>query len=108
MIADATQITDSSTANSGSGMMKARRSTQGRWCSMAILIAFAAALFVCGTASAADVYVGTGETYTTIQDAVTAATAGDTIIVRDGTYNENVDVGKELTIRSTVWAAPLV
>jgi parallel beta-helix repeat protein len=38
--------------------------------------------------------------YTTIQAAVDNASAGGTIIVRDGTYNENVDVNKRLTIRS--------
>jgi len=39
--------------------------------------------------------------YSTIQEAVNAANPGDTIIVRDGTYSENVDVNKEyLTIRS--------
>ena len=37
--------------------------------------------------------------YPTIQAAVAAASHGDTIIVRDGTYTENVDVNKEhLTI----------
>jgi len=41
-----------------------------------------------------------GANFTNIQDAVDNATAGDTIIVRDGTYTENVVVGKELTIRS--------
>ena len=43
---------------------------------------------------------GGGANFTNIQDAVDNATAGDTIIVRDGTYTENVVVGKELTIRS--------
>ncbi|WFN34534.1 right-handed parallel beta-helix repeat-containing protein [Methanogenium sp. S4BF] len=38
--------------------------------------------------------------FTTIQAAVDAANAGDTIIVRDGTYQENVDVTKSLVIRS--------
>ena len=38
--------------------------------------------------------------YPTIQQAVNAANSGDTIIVRDGTYIENVDVNKRLTIRS--------
>jgi len=39
--------------------------------------------------------------YTTIQAAVNAATAGDTILVYPGTYNENVDVNKQLNITST-------
>ncbi|MBP2145739.1 PGF-pre-PGF domain-containing protein [Methanofollis sp. W23] len=42
---------------------------------------------------------GSGD-YTTIQDAVTAAYDWDTIVVRDGTYNETVTVDKCLTIRS--------
>ncbi|MEA1863907.1 MAG: right-handed parallel beta-helix repeat-containing protein, partial [Euryarchaeota archaeon] len=39
-------------------------------------------------------------TYPTIQQAVDNANAGDTIIVRDGTYTENVGVNKSLTILS--------
>ena len=35
-----------------------------------------------------------------IQDAVNNATAGETICVKDGTYNENVNVATRLTIRS--------
>ena len=46
----------------------------------------------------AEVYVP--DDYPTIQAAVDNATAGDTIIVRDGTYTENVRVNKQLTIRS--------
>ncbi len=42
---------------------------------------------------------GNGD-FTTIQAAVTAASSGDTIIVKDGTYTENVDVDKSLEIRS--------
>jgi parallel beta-helix repeat protein len=38
--------------------------------------------------------------YPTIQDAVNVASDGDTIIVRDGTYIENVKVYKRLTIQS--------
>ena len=38
--------------------------------------------------------------YPTIQAAVNVASAGDTIIVRDGIYNENVKVNKRLTIQS--------
>jgi len=38
--------------------------------------------------------------YAKIQWAVDNATAGDTIIVRDGTYYENLKVDKQLTIKS--------
>ena len=38
--------------------------------------------------------------YPTIQAAVDASSTGDTIIVRAGTYTENVDVNKTLTIES--------
>jgi len=49
--------------------------------------------------SSATIYVP--DDYSTIQAAVSAANPGDTIIVRNGTYSENVDVNKEyLTIRS--------
>jgi parallel beta-helix repeat protein len=50
-----------------------------------------------GHASAATYYVNPGES---IQAAVNAANPGDTIIVRDGTYTENVDVNKQVTIES--------
>jgi parallel beta-helix repeat protein len=41
------------------------------------------------------------DNFTTIQQAVNNATSGDTIIVRDGTYHENVDVNvAHLTIQS--------
>lgn len=48
--------------------------------------------------STADVYVP--DNYSTIQAAVDGANAGDTIIVRVGTYTENVDVNKSLNIKS--------
>lgn len=41
-----------------------------------------------------------GADFTAIQAAVTAANAGDTIIVKDGTYNENITVDKSLVIES--------
>lgn len=50
------------------------------------------------TVSSAVIYVP--DNYATIQGAVDNAAAGDTIIVRDGTYRENVKVNKRLTIRS--------
>lgn len=49
-------------------------------------------------ASSATIYVP--DAYSTIQAAVDGASPGDTITVRDGTYEENVDVDKRLTIRS--------
>lgn len=49
------------------------------------------------TASASDIFVP--ENYTTIQQAVDNANPGDTIIV-GGTYEENIEVDKRLTIES--------
>jgi len=64
------------------------------------MVLLCVAAFVCGTAGAADIYVPEGGNLT-IQQAVNNATAGDVIIVRDGTYNENVNVNvAHLTIRS--------
>ena len=65
-----------------------------------VLLVFCA--FV-GTVSAADIYVP--DNYEKIQWAVDNASTGDTIIVRDGTYNENVEVSESLTIRSENGAA---
>jgi parallel beta-helix repeat protein len=63
---------------------------------MMVLLCIAAS--VCGTAGAATIYVPDDQG--TIQQAVNNAIAGDTIIVRDGNYNENVDVDKRVTIHS--------
>jgi parallel beta-helix repeat protein len=49
---------------------------------------------------AATLYVGAGETYTTIQSAINAANDSDTIIVRNGSYTENININKPLTIIS--------
>jgi hypothetical protein len=48
---------------------------------------------------AAELHVGPGQTYSTIQAAITAASDGDTIIVHAGTYDEQVVVDKSLTIQ---------
>ena len=49
-----------------------------------------------GTASAATIYVP--DDYPMIQEAVDAASDGDTIIVRDGIYKENVVMDKRLSL----------
>jgi len=65
---------------------------------IAILFLTALAFISCGTASATTFYMPAD--YAQIQWAVDNASEGDTIIVRDGTYTENVDVNKRLTIHS--------
>ena len=65
-----------------------------------VLVSSFAFLVLFSTAYSATLYVGPGQTYTTIQDAVNAASAGDIIVVKDDTYNENVNVNKQLTIQS--------
>ena len=55
-------------------------------------------LGLCSVASAKTIYVP--DDYARIQWAVDNASAGDTIIVRDGTYVENIDINKQLTIKS--------
>jgi parallel beta-helix repeat protein len=67
--------------------------------SILILVFF---VFITGPASADTLTVditGSGD-YTSIQAAVNNASDGDTIIVYQGTYTENVNVNKELTIVS--------
>ena len=65
----------------------------------ALAVLFFTAVIPAGV-SAATIYVPEGGNQT-IQQAVNNASGGDTIIVRDGTYNENVDVNVyNLTIRS--------
>ncbi|KXS43115.1 MAG: putative cell surface protein [Methanolobus sp. T82-4] len=51
-------------------------------------------------ASAAEITVGDSQEYTNITTAIANATDGDTIIVTDGTYTENIVVNKSVTIRS--------
>ena len=75
------------------------------------LLFAAVALIVCAAlavpASAANLSVGAGAQFTTIQQAVDAAKPGDTVLVAPGTYTENIVVNKPLTItgNATVQAA---
>ncbi|HHA18100.1 MAG TPA: hypothetical protein ENK70_00120, partial [Methylophaga sp.] len=43
--------------------------------------------------------VDTGQVYCTIQSAINDASAGNTIFVRNGTFNETLDIAKSLTIK---------
>ncbi|MEA3281150.1 MAG: NosD domain-containing protein [Euryarchaeota archaeon] len=68
------------------------------WAVLLIAVIFATLTFVSvGCASGATHYVDPGES---IQAAVNTADPHDTIIVRDGTYTENINVNKSLTIQS--------
>jgi parallel beta-helix repeat protein len=49
-----------------------------------------------GISSAAIVYVP--DNYSSIQEAINAASADDTVIVRNGTYSENVELNKKLSL----------
>jgi parallel beta-helix repeat protein len=60
-----------------------------------------ATLFVAPTAvPAATLHVGAGQTYATIQAALNASSDGDSIVVHDGTYVENVTVDTRVAIVS--------
>jgi hypothetical protein len=53
--------------------------------------------------------VGPGQTNTTIQSAINAASTGDTILVAPGTYYENIDfLGKAITVTSSGGAAKTI
>ncbi len=60
------------------------------------------ALFACGNAAAGTLIVDIngGADFVSIQEAVSAAGDGDTVLVMPGTYLENLDVEKPLTIIS--------
>ena len=63
-----------------------------------ITLALALWFVFCGTVSAVELHVGSGQTYSTIRGAVDVAGDGEVIIVHAGSYTENVDVNKRLTL----------
>ncbi len=75
---------------------------------MKAIIFVISALFISQTIGfAATIFVP--DDHATIQDAISAASAGDTIIVRPNTYVENVDfLGKAVTVQSEGGAAATV
>ena len=68
--------------------------------SLALAVLMVMTLFTVGAFADGDTLtVGVGENYTTISDAVKAAKDGDTIYIKDGTYQETVTItGKALTL----------
>jgi len=65
-----------------------------------IVLALVIGVLFCGTASADTLKIGSsGCDYTKIQDAVDNASVGDTVLVYNGIYAENVKINnKDLTI----------
>jgi len=69
-------------------------------CAVLVSVVLLTSVAVVGTATAATLTVGSsGCDYTTIQAAVDDAAEGDTIFVWNGSYTENVNVDKRLTLR---------
>ncbi len=65
-----------------------------------LYLAIIAVILLVGSVPASTIIVcPSGCNYSTIQQAIDSSHAGDTILVQSGTYNENVYVSRELTLR---------
>ena len=67
---------------------------------LAVILLFAVVISITQIhfVSAATLHVGSGETYSTIQAAVNAATTGDIVLIHPGTYDEQVIVDRSVTL----------
>ena len=64
-----------------------------------LIVSFSLLILGITSVQAADITVGpSGADYTSIQDAINASSDSDIIIIWNGTYTENVDVNKSVTI----------
>jgi hypothetical protein len=70
------------------------------------VIIFLFLLFSSNYVLAADRHVGSGQTYSTIQSAVTASSCGDTIYIHAGTYNESLDIQKSCSSSTPIIITP--
>jgi hypothetical protein len=69
-----------------------KRKKQRKWKGVILSSLF---FISCFSLNAADLHVGSGQTYSTVQDAVNAASSGDVIIIHAGTYREVVRIAKD-------------
>lgn len=60
------------------------------------------------SASPGELHVGSGQTYSTIQGAINAASPGDIVIVHAGTYSEQLTIDKAITLQAQTGSIPII
>ncbi|MBS3749675.1 MAG: hypothetical protein KGY67_08280, partial [Candidatus Thermoplasmatota archaeon] len=66
-------------------------------------------VFMAQGAMAADLYVGTNDTYQSIQDAINASSEGDTIYINESLINEgNITVNQSVIIKNNGSISPVI